>query len=106
MSIRPLPGFVLVEPIPEDNKTSSGLYKSENQVDKPMKGEIISVGDSFIEGIDIKLERIKEHELFSLINSLVVGQTVIYKKWTNQEVDHEGKKYLLIPFDQLMAVIE
>ena len=33
-------------------------------------------------------------------------QTVIYKKYTNQEVEHEGKKYLLVAFSELLAVIE
>ena len=34
------------------------------------------------------------------------GQTVVYKKWTNQEVQHKGKEYLLVKFDELLGVVE
>lgn len=83
--IRPLVDYVLIEPIEEDVKTSSGLYNPESTKDKPSKGVVIDAGE---------------------VSKVKKGQTVIYKKWTNQEVDHEGKKYLLVKFDELLGIIK
>lgn len=101
--IRPLPGFVLIEPIEEDLKTSSGVYVPEVSKDKPMKGKVIACGDDKKNYWDAK----KGMPTMEIINCPVkVGQIVVHKKWINEEVQHESKTYLLIPFDQLMAVIE
>ena len=100
--IRPLTDYVLVEPIEDDTKTSSGLYTPEASKDKPSKGKVVAVGlGKFLE-MDTGQPPNKVFEE----PPVKKDQTVVYKKWTNQEVDHEGKKYLLVKFDELMGVIE
>ena len=93
--IKPLPGYVLVEPIKEE-AVSGGIYLPEDVNDKPMKGKIIAIGDW------IKNWR-KEWEDKLQIK---VNDIVLYKKWTNQEVKFEGKEYLLVAYTELLGVIE
>lgn len=97
--IKPLPGYVLIEPIEDEGKSSGGLYLPDSSKDKPMKGKIISVGGGiqhyereYGQG-DTQFSEAKE------------GDIVVYKKWTNQEVVHEGKEYLLVGFNELLAII-
>lgn len=89
--IKPLPGYVLVEPLEQEEVSSGGVYLPEASKDKPMKGKIVKKGDN--------VKKWAGYESFE------EGNTVIYKKWTNQEVQHEGKSYLLVSFNELLAVI-
>lgn len=91
--IKPLPGYVLVEPIEEEAKSAGGVYLPEESKDKPMKGKVVAVGDY------TKDWREQWGEKFVLPEG-----NVIYKKWTNQEVTSNGKTYLLIPYTELMGV--
>jgi len=94
--IKPLPGYVLIEPIEDEDKTVGGLYLPDSSKDKPMKGKVVDLAYHRGAGGDIE-------ESEPLIYK---GWIVIYKKWTNQEVTHEGKEYLLVAFNELLAVIE
>ena len=93
--IKPLPGYVLIEPIQEESVTAGGIYKPESSQDKPMKGKIIA--GTF--NLESKLQRLIQKEI-------MVGDVVIYKKWTNQEVQHEGKDYLLVALSEVLGVIK
>lgn len=112
--IRPLPGYCLIEPIEDDEKTAGGLYLPESSKDKPCKGKIVNispVGYSPSDSLITTAGKLAQNTnptkmLFEEYEKLNVGKIVIYKKWTNQEVDHEGKKYLLVAFSELLAIIE
>jgi chaperonin GroES len=82
--IEPLPGYVLIEPVKEDSQ-SGGIYLPDDPNDKPCKGTVVSVPSKC---------------------PVLQGQTVVYKKWTNQEVKFENKDYLLVKFDELLAIIK
>lgn len=90
--IKPLPGYILIEPIEEDSVSAGGVYVPDTSKDKPMKGRVIAKG--------IKLE-----DWHGYIH-IEEGGVVVYKKWTNQEIQHEGKEYLLVHFNELLAIIE
>ena len=87
--VKPLPGYVLVSPIEDDEKSAGGLYMPESVKDKPMKGVVIACGEQTKDGGC----------------HVSVGETVIYKKWTNQEIVYEGKEYLMVAFNELLATI-
>jgi chaperonin GroES len=95
ISIKPLMGYVLVEPSAAETKTASGLYLPESAQEKPAQGTVVAIGDVIV------LESGK------VIGAPVnVGDKVIYKKWGGDEIKFEGTDYKLVKFDDLMAVIE
>lgn len=98
--IRPLPGFVLVEPIEDDTTSAGGVYLPDSSKDKPSRGKVVACGDVDTYNGDLGMMTADPG------CPVEDGQTVIYKKWTNQEVQDEGKTYLLVPFSDLLAVIE
>ena len=100
--IRPLPNYLVIEPIEDDNKTSSGLYLPDSSKDKPSKGKVIASSDIFMfDGDTVSGGPNLTSSYFP-----IEGKTVIFKKWTNQEVEDKGKKYILVKFDELLGIIE
>lgn len=87
------PGYILIEPLEPETKTSSGIYLPESASEKPQKGKVLSVGDTFI----------TEHGA-TIKPPVKVGNIVIYKKWGGNEVKMEGKEYLFVKFEDILAV--
>lgn len=95
LTIKPLMGYVMVEPSAADTKTASGLYLPETAQEKPAQGKVLSVGDDWV------LENGKV-----LKCPVKIGDTVVYKKWGGDEIKVAGVEYKLVKFDDLMAIIE
>ncbi len=95
VSIKPLMGYVLVEPFEAESKTASGIILPESAQEKPAQGTVISVGD------DMVLENGKV-----LKASVKPGDKVVYKKWGGDEIKVDGKELKLVKFDDLMAILE
>lgn len=95
MKIRPLAGYVFVEPKEVETKTSSGIILPESATaEKPQEGKVVGVGNAVVsDGKTIE-------------PPVKVGDMVIYKKWGTNEIKVEGKEFYLIKFEDLMAVVE
>lgn len=91
--IKPLAGYVLIEPAPKETKTASGILLPGTAEEKPQEGKVLGIGDDLQEeGKTIKCP-------------VKVGDKVVYKKWGGNELKVEGKELMLIKFDDLMAII-
>jgi len=91
--IKPLAGYVLVEPAAREQKTPSGIVLPDIAEEKPQEGKILACGDDLIEeGKTIKCP-------------VKVGDKVIYKKWGGNEIKVEGKELLLLKFEDIMALV-
>ena len=95
VSIKPLMGYVLVEPSSADSKTASGIILPESAQEKPAQGIVVSVGE------DMVFENGKVLKV-----SVKVGDKVVYKKWGGDEIKISGVEYKLVKFDDLMAILE
>src|SRR3990172_11452431 len=93
VSIKPLMGYVLVEPSEAETKTSSGIILPESAQEKPAQGKVLSVGD------DMVFENGK-----TLKCPVKVKDKVVYKKWGGDEIKVGGKELKLVKFDDLMAI--
>ena len=95
ISVRPLMGYVLVEPTEAESKTASGIILPTSAQEKPAQGSVIAVGDDWvIDGGKVMTCPVK------------VGQMVVYKKWGGDEIKVSGKELKLVKFDDLMAILE
>ncbi|MDD5147584.1 MAG: co-chaperone GroES [Candidatus Daviesbacteria bacterium] len=95
ISIKPLMGYVLVQPSEAENKTASGIILPESAQEKPAQGVVLSCGDEMV------LENGK-----TLKCPVKVGDKVVYKKWGGDEIKVDGKELKLVKFDDLMAILE
>ena len=95
VSIKPLMGYVLVEPSTAETKTASGIILPESAQEKPAQGTVIAVGEEWVvDGGKVVKSPVK------------VGDKVIYKKWGGDEIKVAGVEYKLVKFDDLMAILE
>lgn len=91
--LKPLAGYVLIEPAPKETKTASGIVLPDTADEKPQEGKVQAVGNDLIE------------ENKTIKCPVKVGDKVVYKKWGGNEIKVEGKELLLIKFEDLMAVV-
>ena len=89
MQIKPFDDRVLVEPEEvTESQTKSGIILPDTAKEKPRRGKVVEVGT--------------DEELAEKIN---VGDMVVYAKFTGDEVEFEGRKYLIISRGEILAVI-
>ena len=80
---------VLVLPAPAEEKTIGGIIIPDTAKEKPLKGEVIAVGNGT-----------KDEEMV-----LKVGDTVLYGKYAGTELEVEGTKYLIMRQNDVLAVL-
>lgn len=106
--LRPLRGYVLIEPIKDTEKTAVGVYLPETVKDKPMKGRVVNVGEGKI--VNWKEQKMignpPEFIPFEEKLEINIDDIVYYKKWGNEEVKEDGKEYVFVKFGDLLGVYE
>lgn len=93
--IKPLADFVVAEAEKAETKTASGLYVPDSAQEKPSTAIVLAVGPGKV-GDDN--ERIPM--------TLKVGDKIIYKSYSTTEVKHQGKEYILIKEDDILATVK
>lgn len=91
LNIKPAPGYVLIEPVEAETKTASGIYLPDSNTEKPQKGKVIAIGGAIFQDKQ-KIE-----------SPAKLNEIVFYKKWGGNEVKIEGKEYLFVKFEDLLA---
>jgi len=95
MAIKPLEDRVLVKPIENESKTSSGIYLPEAAKEKPVRGKVVATGPGKL------LENGKRADM-----SVRIGATVVYGKYAGSEVELKGEKLLIIKESELLGIVE
>jgi chaperonin GroES len=94
-TLRPLMGYLLVEPVAAETKTASGLYLPDSAQEKPAgQGVVVGVGADIVMNGQ------------SFTSPVKMGDRVVYKKWGGDEVKIEGVEYKLVKFEDVMGVFE
>ncbi len=89
MNIKPLADRVLIKPTAAESKTASGIIIPDTAKEKPLKGEVIAVGNGT-----------KDEEMV-----LKPNDTVLYGKYAGTEIDLDGEKYLIMRQSDVLAII-
>ena len=91
--LKPMAGYVLVEPTAKETKTASGIYLPETDGEKPQHGTVLACGaDAVSDGQKVTCPVKK-------------GQKVIYKKWGGNDVKIGDVEYQFLKFEDILAVI-
>ncbi|MEA1889414.1 MAG: co-chaperone GroES [Pseudomonadota bacterium] len=95
MSIRPLHDRVVVRRLDEEKTTAGGIVLPDSATEKPMEGEVISVGNGKIsENGDVRPLDVK------------AGDKVLFGKYSGTEVKVDGEELLIMREDDIMAIVE
>lgn len=94
MKLKPLRDRVIVEPAEGEEKTESGIVIPDSAKEEPQEGKVIAVGPGAIgkDGKKIPME-------------VKVGDKVIVPKYGASRVKVDGKEYLVMREDEILAVI-
>ena len=95
MKFRPLHDRVVVRRVEEDTKTKGGIIIPDTAQEKPMQGEVIAVGPG---------GRDENGKLIPI--DVKVGETILFGKWSGNEVKIDGVEYLIMKESDIMGVIE
>ena len=95
MKFRPLHDRVVVRRIDEEGKTPGGIIIPDTVKEKPMQGEVLSVGPG---------GRNEKGDLVPM--DVKVGDTILFGKWSGTEVKLDGQELLIMKESDIMGVIE
>jgi chaperonin GroES len=87
IKIQPLGERVLIRPLDEESRTSSGLYIPDTAKEKPQTGEVVAIGD-------------EEDEI-----PVKVGQKVLFPKYTGTEIKLDGVEHLIMEASDILAIV-
>ena len=93
--LRPLGDRVVIEPIPREDMTKSGIVLPDTAKEKPQEGKVIAVGpgktldDGKREAIDVK-----------------AGDKVLYAKYAGTEFKLDGEDLLIVSQKDILAIVE
>lgn len=90
MKLKPLADRVLIRPAAAEEVTLGGIIIPDSAKEKPLKGEVIAVGNGT-----------KDEEMI-----LKAGDEVLYGKYAGTEIEFEGDKVLIMRQNEILAVIE
>lgn len=96
MNLRPLSDKVIVTASSKEEKTASGLVLPDTaSKERPEQGTVIAVGPGRFD---------EDGERMPM--SVKVGDKVMFKKYSPDEVKVDGKDYLVLSESDIIAVIE
>ncbi len=95
MKIRPLQDRIIVKRIEEEEKTKGGIIIPDSAKEKPMEGEVISVGSGkVLENGTKQAPEVK------------AGDRVLFGKYSGTEVKIDDIEHLIMREDDILGVIE
>ena len=95
MKIRPLHDRVIIKRLEAETKSAGGIVIPDSATEKPIKGEVLAVGNGKI------LESGDKRPL-----DLKVGDKVLFGKYSGTEVKVDGEELLVMREEDVMAGIE
>ena len=94
MKIRPLADRVVIKIVEAEEKTAIGIVLPGTAKEQPQMAEVVEVGPGgIVDGKEVNME-------------LKVGDKVIYSKYAGTEVKLEGKEYIILRQNEILAVVE
>jgi chaperonin GroES len=89
MNIRPLDDRVLIEALEDTEQKVGNIIIPDTAKEKPRMGKVVAVGTD---------EDLKEH--------VKNGDTIIYSKYSGDEIKLDDKEYLIVQRADILAVVD
>ncbi|MBI2931725.1 MAG: co-chaperone GroES [Planctomycetes bacterium] len=95
VSLKPLRDKVVVERSEAEEKTAGGIVLPDTAKDKPKQGTIVAVGTGrVLDNGEVKPLEVKK------------GDKVLFGSFAGSEVKIDGKEYLIMSENEILAVVE
>ena len=95
MKVRPLHDRIIVERIDEGEQKIGGIIIPDTAKEKPQQGKVIAAGagKSKDDGKRIPMD-------------VKSGDTILFGKYSGQEIKLDGEEYLIMREDEVLAVVD
>ena len=95
VKIRPLHDRVIVQRIDEGEQKVGGIIIPDSAKEKPQQGKVVAVGKGKVE---------KDGKVTPL--DVKVGDTVLFGKYSGQEIKIDGEERLIMREEEILAILE
>ena len=95
MNVRPLRDRILVERLEEAEQRLGGIIIPDSAKEKPQQGKVIAVGAGKAD---------KDGKRIAL--DVKQGDTILFGKYSGQDIKIDGEEYLIMREDEVLAVLE
>lgn len=95
MALQPLHDRIIVEAAAKEQTTAGGIILPDTAQEKPQRGTVLAVGPG---------KRLDSGQLAPV--DVKVGETVMYGKYSGTEVNVDGKDYVIIRAEEILAIVE
>jgi len=96
IKLKPLSNHIFIEPVVNEKTTKSGIVIPDTaEKEKPVKGKIIATGPGRLN---------EDGKVIPM--SVKAGDLVLFKKYGPDEIEFDGKKYLVGTEEDVMAILE
>ena len=95
MKVRPLHDRIIVKRIEEGEQKIGGIIIPDTAKEKPQQGKVIAAGNGKVkddgqrQALDVK-----------------AGDTILFGKYSGQEIKIDGEEHLIMREDEVLAVID
>jgi len=93
MNVRPLHDRIIIQRLDEGEQKVGGIIIPDSAKEKPQQGKVIAAGKSNDEGKRVPLD-------------VKAGDTILFGKYSGQEIKLDGEEYLIMREDEILGVIE
>jgi chaperonin GroES len=95
MNVRPLHDRIIVQRIEEGEQKIGGIIIPDTAKEKPQQGKVYAVGAGKVkdDGKRLPLD-VKD------------GDTILFGKYSGQEIKIDGEEYLIMREDEVLAVLD
>ncbi len=95
MNVRPLHDRIIVQRLDEGEQKIGGIIIPDTAKEKPQQGTVIAAGNGKTkdDGKRIPLD-------------VTAGDTILFGKYSGQEIKLDGEEYLIMKEDEVLAIIE
>ena len=95
MKVRPLHDRIIVQRLEEGEQRVGGIIIPDTAKEKPQQGKVVAAGkgkakdDGNVLPLDVK-----------------AGDTILFGKYSGQDIKIDGEEYLIMREDEVLAVLE
>jgi chaperonin GroES len=95
MNLKPLGDRIVVEPVEQEEQTALGIFLPETAKEKPQQGKVIASGPG---------ARKENGERIAM--DVKVGDKVLYARYAGTTIKLDGKEFLILKENDVLAVVE
>ena len=95
MNVRPLHDRLIIQRLEEGEQSIGGIIVPDSAKEKPQRGKVFAVGQGKVRDDGSRQQPdVKD------------GDTILFGKYSGQEIKIDGEEYLILREDEVLAIID